>query len=405
MALVVGTACSSGDDSAQTDAGQPDASLVDVTMDAPLEAAALPPVPSVQYLGGTVLNAPQVIPILYSIDSKVADVQAFLGALGTSTYFQQVTAEYVDGGSALTAVNPIVLTDTPPSTIDDTQIGPWLANLVQSDAGLPPPAQGNIYVIFYPSTTTVTVKAAGWTLCSNNLGYHTASPTLVYAVIPDCGPVVGRTTTALDSVTSIASHEIVEAVTDPLGSEDNLGWVTLDAQHAVWNFSPGTEIGDLCAFQPQSYQRIVGAYVVQRMWSNASAAAGHDTCVPLLSTPYFNAIPLFTGSVPIVGPLGQVTTAGVLVPVGQSATIQVQFLSDGPTGDWNVIAQNEPPTSLPLKFSWDTSTGNNGDVRNLTITRMSNDTSGRGGSEFRLESVGSGVSAGQQSLWWGFVGQ
>ena len=61
--------------------------------------------------------------------------------------------------------------------------------------------------------------------------------------------------------------------------------------------------------------------------------------------------------------------------------------------------------STALTFSWDVSSGNNGDVRNLTITRMSNDTSGRGGTEIRINSFGSGVSAGQESLWWGFVGE
>ena len=332
MAVGLGMVACQGDDSSQTDAGQPDSSL-DVMMDASAEALALPPVPAVQYLGGTVLHAPHVIPILYSTESDIADVQAFLGALGGSTYWQQVTQEYVAGGSTLAAASPVIVTDAPPTTIDDAQIGPWLINLVQSDAGLPPPAPDNIYVIFYPSSTTVTFKAFGWTLCSNNLGYHinTASPALVYAVIPDCGPVTGRTTTPLDSVTSIASHEIIEAVTDPF--ESSLAWVTLDAQHAVWNFSPGSEVGDLCAFQPQSYQRLVGSYVVQRSWSNASAAAGHDPCVPLLSTPYFNSIPLFTDSVHIAGvPLGPTMTAGVRVPLGQSMTIPVQLIADGPHG-------------------------------------------------------------------------
>jgi hypothetical protein len=408
LTISAGTlACSSGDDSSQADAAQPDTSMADVSMDASTEPLPLPPVPSVQYLGGTVLTTPNIIPIVYSGNTNLTDIQAFLNGLATSAYFKQVTQEY-DAGASMTVASPVILTDTPPTMIDDAQIAPWLISEVQGDAGLFPPASpNNIYVIFYPSSTTVTFKAYGWTLCENNLGYHdnTANPQLVYAVIPDCGPVMGRTTTPLDSITSIASHEIVEAVTDPFATTETPAWATLDMQHAVWELSPGSEIGDLCAFQPQSYQRIVGSYVIQRMWSNASAAAGHDPCVPLLSTPYFNAIPLFSGNVTIGGVPLFAMTAGIKIPVGQSMTVPVQFISDGTTGDWHVTAQNEPPTLTELSFTWDVSSGNNGDVHQLTITRMSNDTSGKKGTEFRLASLGSGVSDGQQNLWWGFVGQ
>jgi hypothetical protein len=396
-------ACSSDDDGSPTDAAQPDASTDDAPADASSEPLPLPPMPAVRYFGGPVLGAPNIVPIVYSGNTDKTDIQTFLNGLATSTYFKAVTEEY-DAGTSATVASAVVVTDPPPATIDDADISAWLASAVQGDAGFPPASPNNVYVFFYPSTTTVTYKAIGWTLCISTLGYHSnTAPNLVYAVVPDCGPVIGRTNTRLDSITSIASHEIVEAVTDPFSSAP--GWATLDMLHAAWMLSPGSEVGDLCAFQPQSYQRIVGAYVVQRSWSNASAAAGHDPCVPLLGTPYFNAIPLFSQTVQIGGVPVFAATAGVKVPVGQSVTIPVQFISDGPTGDWHVTAQNEPPTSNQLTFSFDTSSGNNGDVRQLTITRTSADTSGRKGSEFRLASNGSGVSAGQQNLWWGFVGQ
>ena len=392
------------------DNGQPDANgdaAADVAVDVAFDSGSPPPVPAIQYLDGSVQSAPHVVPIVYSTDNKISDIGTFLTTLGGSSYWSAVTQEYNVG--PLTAAQPTIITDPAPLSIDDSQIQPWLTAELKGDAGLPPPTLNNVYVIFYPSTTTVTLNSAGWTLCKNNLGYHESipgSPPTVYAVVPDCGPVPTRTTTALDSVTSIASHELIEAATDPLWS--SFAWVTLDAAHAVWSFDPGVEVGDMCAFQPQSYQRLVGSYVVQRSWSNASAAAGHDPCVPPLAQPYFNAIPLFPDQVPIngvPGSLGPVTTSGVKVAVGASATIPVQLFADGPTTAWTVDAKNEPVTSTDLSFTWDTTTGNAGDVLNLTITRTKNDASGKGGSELRVNSYGTGVNATQQGYWWGFVAQ
>jgi hypothetical protein len=399
-------ACS-GDDSSQPDSGGPDVASdneADDADDGGMDALPLPPVPSIQNLGGPVLTAPNVVPLIYSTHEDIADIPTFLGTLATSSYWTAVTHEY--GGGPLTVSKAITITDAPPTSINDSQIQTWLKGEILGDAGVPPVTANNIYVVFYPSTTTITVPQFGWTLCQNNLGYHESiggSPSIVYAVIPDCGPVPTRTTTGLDSVTSIASHELVEAVTDPF--ETSLAWATLDAPHAVWNFVPGSEVGDMCAFEPQSYARIVGPYVVQRSWSNASAAAGHDPCVPPLAQPYFNAIPLLTDSVAIHGAPNVPMTMGVQVPVGQSKTIPVQFVSDGAVTTWHVTAENEPPTSAALTFTWDVSSGNAGDVHQLTITRASADTSGRGGSEFKLTSNGAGVNNGQANYWWGFVSQ
>jgi len=96
-----------------------------------------------------------------------------------------------------------------------------------------------------------------------------------------------------------------------------------------------TENGDLCAvgvgqnyFKPPSY-----AHTVQRGWSNKAAAANQDPCAPsVASTPYFAAAGVFPDTVKVLVQFQQRTTKGVIIPVGQSKTIDVQLFSTAPVG-------------------------------------------------------------------------
>src|SRR5262249_36586849 len=149
------------------------------------------------------------------------------------------------------------------------------------------------------------------------------------------------------------------------------GYLLFDIDHRVWNVVPNGEIGDLCSWEPQSFQRLVGTYMVQRVWSNASAKAGHDPCVPTLTDPYFNSVPMLNEDVffELFKP-PTIKIKGVRIPVGQTKVIDVQLFSDAPTSDWNVTARL--PSFVPadeLSFQWDAQTGNNGTILHLAITR------------------------------------
>ena len=93
---------------------------------------------------------------------------------------------------------------------------------------------------------------------------------------PSCSTCVASRT---DYAPSSLSHELVEASTDPL-VQTNAAYLGVDLNHLVWDITPGGGIADLCAFEPQSFQRLVGTFMVQRIWSNAAAAAGQDPCTP-----------------------------------------------------------------------------------------------------------------------------
>jgi hypothetical protein len=77
-----------------------------------------------------------------------------------------------------------------------------------------------------------------------------------YAVMPypGCTGCTGDLA-AFDALTSTSSHELCEAITDPI---PGLGWYD----------DTNGEIGDICAWQT----RKLGAYTVQLEWSNKASA-------------------------------------------------------------------------------------------------------------------------------------
>ena len=383
-AAVLLLACSS-DDTAPADAG------ADASDAGPLPR---PAPPQVQNQHGPVQAAPKVVPIFFANDALQSQVEDFLQQLAASTYWSGATSEY--GVGPLSVASSIVVSDSPPATIDTAGIESWLAGYLDgTHAGWPIAGDPNdVFAIFYPSPTTVADPQFG-TSCSDFNGFHfqgLASTSLVYAVFPRC-PSAG-TLTGLDAVTATVSHELVEAATDPF-LQTAPAWSFTDVDHLIWNYVPGAEIADMCDLEPQSFQRLVGPYMVQRTWSNASALAGHDPCVPVLPGPYFNAAPVLTAKQNITFQGEVTTTNGIPIALGETKTIDVRLFSDAPTSDWSVDALDttNPPG---LTFAWDKQTGNDGDTLHLSITRTA-----AAGSEIVLESR----SGATTNLWFGFVAE
>ncbi len=361
-----------------------------------------PAVPQVVNFGGSVLTAPKVIPIFFKTDPFQADVEAFLTQMAAAPYWSSVTSEY--GVGALTVGTSIVVNDTPPTTTNTTQIEAWLlAYLDGTHPEFPAVALNNIYTIIYPSATTITQKGFG-TSCINYGGYHdeaktsgSAGKSVVYAVLPRCATF--GTLSGLDALTGPLSHEMIEAATDPL-PQTSTAWAEADQDHMVWNIQPLGEVGDMCAYEPQNYARIIGTYVAQRTWSNASAKAGHDPCVPVLAQPYYAAAPVLTEVVNLDYYGQTVATKGVQVALGKSKTIDVDLFSDAPLSNWTIQAVDATygtsnPKELDLVF--DVTSGNNGDVAHLTITRIANGQ--YAGSEFFVYAQ-RGTS---YNMWFGFA--
>jgi hypothetical protein len=333
-----------------------------------------PPAPQVTSAGGPVMTAPVIVPIVFPNDAYQSDIAAFTSGIGaTGTAYWSVIDEY--GVGPATAKPVIVVTDAAPTMIDDSAIQPWIASNIASNV-LPAPTPDTIYAIFYPEQTTVTLQGA--TSCMVFGGYHNSFQTadgtpFSYAVVPRC-PNFNPALVGVDEVTGAASHEFMEAATDPLPETQTPSYNVLDQDHLIWGLL-GSELADMCAQNPDAFFLPTGfQYDVQRLWSDKEAAASHDPCVPSAGGPYFNSVPVLTDTVILSGAIGGGQTQGVNIPVGQSQTIEVDLFSDAPTsGPWAVTAIDLTPdlglsTQQTLSFAFNTSSGQNGDKLQLTIT-------------------------------------
>jgi hypothetical protein len=318
-----------------------------------------------------VLTAPKIYPVFFSNDdaATVASLADFSMKVGSTPYWTATTSEY--GVGPATGEAPIKLAETAPGQIDDSQIQQWLAQKFMAGAPFPTPDQNTLIVIYYPAGTTVTLQNAQ--SCTSFGGYHNSAQVggqqVAYAVVPRCGNF--GMLSGLDAVTGPASHELVEAATDPQPMV-NPAYPQVDDAHYYWEaIFGGGEVGDMCAQFPAVFTKFSYLnYTVQRTWSNKSVKAGHDPCQPELpGEVYFNAAPVL-GIVPHTYQGQPLMISGVNIPQGSSKMIPVQLYSEGPTGPWTVTVTDLSPqlTGGQLTLGLDKSSGQNGDVLNLTIT-------------------------------------
>lgn len=385
---------------ANVDAAAPDAATGDAgaRADAKPDAAPMgpftrPPFPQLVSSGGPTLAHPKVVPIFFPGYAWTTQVTDWLSKLGATPYWGAATSEY--GVGALVMGTPVLLTEQAPTATDSQTIQGWLGeklNGTHPEFGTPD--SETIYMIFYPLSTQI--DGAGGS-CTSYGGYHediaVNGKPIPYAVLPECpmfGPVNG-----LDMVTGAGSHELIEAATDPYPSS-NAAYSGLDDPSAALEIFLGgnAENGDMCSTDGSAFFKPTGGdYVIQRGWSNASAIAGKDPCQPLnpMNEPYFAATPRLPDSATVLG----VKASAVKIAVGESATIDVALWSLAPTSmPWTVDAKQPSRVKTPqLEFTWDKTTGKDGDTLHLTIKALAKGT--RGYESFAIKS-----SIGNQKTYW-----
>ena len=139
----------------------------------------------------------------------------------------------------------------PSASVTDQAIQQLLQQEISSNAAFPQPSPNTLYFVFLPSGTTVV--QGGSSSCDQFCGYHDAIDSRIfYAVMlfPDCTDVLASLA-QLDALTSTSSHELCEAITDPIPGQG-------------WYDDANGEIGDICAWRTKK----LGNYTVQREWSN-----------------------------------------------------------------------------------------------------------------------------------------
>ena len=377
---------------------------------------------------GPVLALPKVYLVFYPSYPYETALQTYAAAIGPSTYWPAVTSEYGIGQIAYGGTIDLT-SQTPPGNISSTDIQTWVGSEIQSGAfGTPDPEA--IYTIVYPQSTVITQPNPVSSLlgpvvsCSAFGGYHDnvavtladggAAQNFAYAVIPTCSTVV-------DDLTAVMSHEWVEASTDPLPTATGLftlsggpssAFFNVDANHVIWAVTAsGGEAGDLC--QPEGNDIYITptdiGNTVQRTWSNVSAQASHDPCVPApTGSAFFDSAPVLTEMVTFTSSFtGTIVTQGVTIPMGTSKTIEVDLFSDGDTGGpWTVQADDvlykhygsTGFVSNTLSFKWDRTQGVNGEKLHLTITVIAASLAGNGHAFMITSTLGS-----RQTVWTGMI--
>lgn len=356
--------------------------------------AVKPSLPEAVSGGGPVMASPTVVPVFFEPDAQRPQLEKFLKALSASAYWAAATKEY---GVGTLKVGPSVVVTTPPAaTVTDADMQAWLASQADgTHAGWPKADANTVFAVFYPASTSITIH--GKTSCSVFDGYHRAGQTadgspLIYAPIARCSP-------SLDALTVSAAHEIIEATTDPYYYTDP-AYAFTDDDHFIWTIATVGEVTDLCELEPDVNAKLVGGFTVPRSWSNASASAGHDPCVPAPEGPWFGAQLATEKPVKLDTGVTSIGTRGVEVPVGKTRTVDVALWSTTPTKDIEVEAFDESryfggPQQLDLSF--DKATGRNGDILHLTIKSLQ--AGAYGGSMLFLKStLGS-----ESHVWIGFV--
>ncbi len=306
----------SEDDAGVADSGRP--------------AAWTPSFPQVLSYGGKVIASPKVRPIVYKSDPTLATIQKFTDQIAVSDYWKTLGAEY--GVGPMTSLPAYVVNEAAPALTTSDAVLTWLTSKLSGASpafGTPDP--NTLYALYYPPGTIVKDNAQGES-CKSYGAYHSEltvnGVTVGYSLHPHCASFGG--TSELDSLTVGASHEYFEWATDPFPATGP-AYTRLDDAHWAWGIAMFGELGDLCTYIDRSSFTTTGIdFTVQRMWSNAAAAAGNYPCAPTSKTTYLQAIPRTEDDVRVYDLHTQkpITTKGIHIEPGETRDVDVMIYSD-----------------------------------------------------------------------------
>jgi hypothetical protein len=275
--------------------------------------------PAVYPHDGTAIANPHLVSIVYPGYVHAADVATFGDFIVSSSWLGAAKTDFGVGSGSNTNVTLAVAA---PSVMNDADLAKQLADLV-TNAIVPQPDGETIYMFYIPQATTL--YRAGGLMCTQLAGYHeldVAGGQLVpMAVVADCDGTI-------ENVTRLASHELIEAVTDPTYN----GWYVDGPADSRWANAYGQEVADLCQFGPNTTE---GGWTVERYWSPLAAASGANPCVPAGDDVYKS-----------------VTANGsdvLRATPGQTLTIELTGWATGPTPPWQPVYEaTDADVSIPL---------------------------------------------------------
>ncbi len=220
--------------------------------------------PNLTYRNGPLLTAAEVFTVFWGgawqqhkNTALSAQLNRFFDYILSSQLLNQL-AEYSVPGQAIGHGSRIgtTLSAAPKlgKSVQDSAVQTFLQKSIAA-ATLPTPTRNTLYFVFLPPG--VKVLQGGSASCKSFCGYHNSfAKNIYYAVMPypGCTGCTGGLS-VIDALTSTTSHELCEAITDPIPGQ---GWY--DDTHG--------EIGDICAWKTRS----LGNHKIQMEWSNKAGA-------------------------------------------------------------------------------------------------------------------------------------
>jgi hypothetical protein len=283
--------------------------------------------PRVVHRGGPFLRRPEITTVTFVGDDPqtVARLERFGGRIGRTAWWREVTEGYCRANDdcirAGRAGRAIRLARRLPPRVRDVEVERWIAD--EARAGALAELGADALVLVYLPRGVALSDAFHDAYCAPGpRAYHrmmrTTGASFPYAVIPRCRDEAETTATA--------SHEILEAATNPDPGRPGFG---LEGGAATVAFRlRGAEPVDPCGLLTMDSHRAHAAgFLVQRAWSNAAAARGADPCVPAPSgRPYVALVPR--------------QAVVRLAEPGTSASIVLDAVADGVVPAWRVSTRN-----------------------------------------------------------------
>jgi hypothetical protein len=194
---------------------------------------------------GTNWNSPTATALM-------AKLNAFFTAILVSPLINQLAEYSVPGqtiGHGKFIGTKVITAAAPVGSVTDTTIRARLTKWIKAKI-VPPTTKNTLYFIYLePGIVSI---MGGSKSCQSYCGYHNDKGKVYYAVMPypSCAGCLGGLS-VFDALTGTSSHELCEAITDPVPGS---GWY----DHV------NGEIGDICAW---NFKKVAG-YKVQLEWSN-----------------------------------------------------------------------------------------------------------------------------------------
>ena len=212
----------------------------------------------------------RLAPGKYTVKVDGNSIDVFV-TIGTGTFAGQVQ---ITPSAANAPSTQNICTSSGSLRVTHTQIQAEL-KLQIAASKLPAPDLNTYFAIYFPAGVGIQQGRSCSGVSGGFCAYHGTVPAagtvseFYYGVIPDFTSAAFATgcdtSTQYGNVTSVSSHELIEAITDP-----EVGIATVLGKPLAWYNNTYGEIGDICNGQQATITGTDGAsYVVQKEWSNS----------------------------------------------------------------------------------------------------------------------------------------